>query len=175
MRTGKYFLSIKMNDKKRLLSKTNYLVIIVYIILSLFLLLSHEPWRDEAQAWLIVRDSPNISSMIRLMGYEGTPALWYFILFPLVKLGLPYFSMAILHFLIALSVVIIFISRAPLPKSQKFLFIFGYYIFYEYSIIARSYVLSVLFLFLIANLHRDRFKKPFLYSLLIFGNGKLNS
>jgi len=39
---------------------------------------------------------------------------------------------------------------------------------YEYSIIARSYSLSILLLFLIAVLYGKRFKNPLLYSFLIF-------
>jgi len=143
------------------------IIITVFIILSLLLLLNHEPWRDEAQAWLIARDSPNIGSVIHLMGYEGTPALWHLILFPLAHWGLPYFSMAVVHFLIILSAVIIFLNYAPFSKLQKVLFVFGYYIFYEYNIIARNYALSVLCLFLIAVLYEKRFMKPILYSTLI--------
>lgn len=148
-------------------SKTDYLIILLFIILSLPLLLNHEPWRDEAHAWLIARDSQNIFSIVRLAGYEGTPALWHFILFPLAKLELPYFSMAVVHFLIILGAIIIFVNYAPFSKFQKILFSFGYYIFYEYSIIARNYALSVLFLFLIASMYKERFKKPLLYSILI--------
>lgn len=147
--------------------KTNYVIILLFIIFSLPLLLNHEPWRDEAQAWLIARDSQNLTSIIHLMGYEGTPALWHFILFPLAKLELPYFSMAAVHFLLILSAIIVFINYAPFSKFQKLLFSFGYYIFYEYSIIARNYALSVLFLFLIASIYKERLKKPVLYSLLL--------
>lgn len=39
---------------------------------------------------------------------------------------------------------------------------------YEYSVIARSYSLSILFLFLIAILYARRFEYPLWYSLLIF-------
>jgi hypothetical protein len=49
----------------------------------------HEPWRDEAQAWLISRDLP-ILSIFRQMNYEGTPALWHIILVPFAKFGAPY-------------------------------------------------------------------------------------
>lgn len=147
--------------------KTNQVIIIVFIFLSLPLLFSHEPWRDEGQAWVIARDSPSVTSLLHLLGYEGHPALWYFVLFPLAKLGLPYFSMAIIHFLLILSAVIVFVSYAPFSKLQKTLFVFGYYMFYEYNIIARNYALSVLVLFLIAHKYKERFQKPISYSLLI--------
>lgn len=154
--------------------KTNYVLILVFIILSLLLIFNHEPWRDEAQAWLTARDNPNIPSIINQMGYEGTPALQHLILFPLAKLGLPYFSMAILNFLFMLTSLIIFIIYAPFSKFQKVFFAFGYYIFYEYNVIARSYAISILFLFLIAFIYKERFRKFTLYPLLIVLLGNTN-
>ena len=147
--------------------KTNQVIIIIFIVLSLPLLFSHEPWRDEGHSWIIARDSPSITSLIHSMGYEGHPPLWYFVLFTLAKLGLPYFSMTIIHFLMMLSAVIVFVSYAPFSQWQKTLFVFGYYIIYEYNIIARNYALSVLVLFLIAHIYKERFQKPISYSLLI--------
>ncbi|MFC1598363.1 hypothetical protein ACFL2M_02415, partial [Patescibacteria group bacterium] len=43
----------------------------VFVIFSIVLNLNHEPWRDEAQAWLIARDVPNLLELFRLAGYEG--------------------------------------------------------------------------------------------------------
>lgn len=148
--------------------KLKYICIILFIVLSIILILKHEIWVDEAQAWLIARDIPDFASLITQMGYEGTPALWHTILLPFAKSGLPYSSMAVIHFLFMLTAIFIFIKNAPFTKFQKFLFIFGYYIFYEYNIIARSYVLSVLLLFIIASIYKNRFKKPVVYSILLF-------
>ncbi|MCX9011033.1 MAG: hypothetical protein OIN66_07920 [Candidatus Methanoperedens sp.] len=145
----------------------NRAIIVLFVILSLPLLLNHEPWRDEAQAWLIARDSPDIASIVRLMGYESSPALWHFILFPLARLELPYYSMAVVNFLLILGAIVVFVNYAPFSKLEKILFSFGYYVFYEYSIIVRNYAVSVLFLFLIALMYRERFNKPVLYSLLL--------
>lgn len=142
-------------------------IILIFTILSVFLLMNHEPWRDEAQAWLIARDSPNIESMISLMGYEGTPALWHFILYSSIKLGLPYSAMSVIHFLLAFIAIILFLGYAPFTKLQKILFVFSYYVFYEYNIIARHYVFFQLFLFLIALVYKERFKKPLLYAFII--------
>lgn len=139
-----------------------------FTVLSFVLLTHHEPWRDEAQAWLIVRDSPDFASMINLMGYEHTPALWHVVLFPFVKSGLPYSSMAYVHIILILMTVYLFIQYSPFSNLQKVLFVFGYYPLYEYNVIARSYVLSVLLLFLLAHAYGGRFKCPIYYSALLF-------
>lgn len=147
--------------------KTNYIIILVFIVLSLLLLLNHEPWRDEAQSWLLTRDSPDIASLLHLTSYGAAMPVWHLIVFPFAKSGLPYFSISVVHFLLILAAIVVFIKYAPLLKYQKILFIFGYYPLYEYNTIARKYVLVVLFLFLIAALYKDRFRKPILYSILI--------
>ncbi|MDD5317546.1 MAG: hypothetical protein PHF51_02315 [Candidatus ainarchaeum sp.] len=144
-----------------------YAVIALYAAVSLLAVLHHEPWRDEAQAWLIARDAPNPGTVIRLMGYEGTPALWHALLFPLARLGFPFpAAMQALHWLIAVAGVAHFTLYAPFPKAAKILFPFGSYPLFEYAAIARSYVLVVLLLFLLAALFRRRFSSPVAFAAL---------
>lgn len=144
-----------------------YFLIGIFVIISLTGLYYHEPWGDEAQAWLIARDCPDIISVIMLMGYEGSPGLWHMMLFSLAKTGLPYISMSIVHMLIALCIAVIFVKYSPFTTLEKSLFIFGYFILYEYNAIARSYALSVLFLFLIALMYKERFNHSMAYASLI--------
>ncbi len=139
-----------------------------FTLLSLLLLFNHEPWRDEAQAWLLARDSTSIGALIGQMGYEGSPALWHVILFLPAQLGLPYRTMFIIHFLIMLTAVITFMRHAPFSRAQKILFIFGYYALYEYNAIARNYAISVMLLFFIATMYKNRFERPVVYAMLIF-------
>ena len=142
-------------------------LILLYSAIQVVLLIHHEPWEDEAHVWLIARDL-NIISIFQQMAYDGTPALWYMLLIPFAKVGLPYISESILHLIIAISAVTVFMLYAPFSRVTKVLFIFSYYMIYEYSIIARSYGLSILLLFLIAALYGKRFERPLLYSFLVF-------
>ena len=142
-------------------------LILLYSAIGIVLLLHHEPWEDEAHVWLIARDL-NIISIFQQMAYDGSPALWYMFLVPFAKIGLPYISEFILHLIIAISAVTVFILYAPFSRVTKVLFIFSYYMVYEYSIIARSYGLSILLLFLIAALYAKRFERPLWYAFLIF-------
>lgn len=155
-----------MQKNNNLKNKLLWFLFIAFLVITLWGLINHAPWRDEAQAWLIVRDLP-FSGVIQQMSYEGTPPLWHLILFPLAKLGLPYESILVVHYLLALAIVFIFLFHSPLPKIIKILLPFNYYFLFEYSIVARNYNLTILFLFLIATLYKQRLKKPILYSLLI--------
>lgn len=143
------------------------LVIFAYSVVVAFGVSYHEPWRDEAQAWLIARDLDSLG-ILKQMGYEGSPALWHFLLHLLAKSGLPYQTQAIIHATLAIICVSIFVIWSPFNKSIKTLFVFSYYISYEYAVIARNYNLSILFLFIIATIYPSRFNRPVAYSLPIF-------
>jgi len=147
--------------------KVLWLIFGLFIVVTLFGLVNHAPWRDEAQSWLIVRDL-RLSGVINQMPYEGTPPLWHLLLFPLAKLGLPYASEAILHYLLSLFFIFVFLFFSPLPRKIKFILPFTYYFLFEYTIIARNYNLTACLLFAIAALHLQRFKYPLVYAPLIF-------
>lgn len=147
--------------------KREYACIAVFALLSLLMLFTHEAWRDEAQGWLIARDSPSFLSVVRQMGREGTPGLWFYMAYPLARSGLPFRAGQIANFLVLLCAVVIFMWYAPFPPLQRSLFIFGYYPLYEYSAITRPYGLSVLFMLAAAALYKDRFRKPIAYSIPI--------
>jgi hypothetical protein len=157
----------KFVTKKNVSFVLTVFLILLYSTINIVLLLHHEPWEDEAHAWLVARDL-DIISIFKQMAYDGTPALWYMFLVPFAKTGLPYISEFILHLMIAVAAVTVFILYAPFSKLTKILFIFSYFMAYEYSIIARSYCLSILLLFLIATLYGKRFEHPLWYSFLIF-------
>ena len=138
-----------------------------YVVFTAFAVLHHEPWRDEAQAWLIVRDVP-LEHLFSQANYEGTPFLWHLLLLPLAKWGAPYFSMHLLHLLIAYGTIYLFLFKSNFPMLTRVLFTFSYYMFWEYSVIARSYSLSILILFSIAVVYQQKLKRPILYAALLF-------
>ena len=111
-------------------------LILIYSLLVAFGAYHHEPWRDEAQAWLIARDL-DFLGIISQMRYEGTPALWHIIIAPFAKLGFPYYTITIIHLVISISAISVFVSKSHLSKLFKILVIFSYYFAYEYAVIAR--------------------------------------
>jgi hypothetical protein len=139
---------------------------LIYAIISLILTVMHEPFKNEAQAWLIVRDL-DLPGIINIMWYEGTPALWHLLLFPLVKLGLPYFSMQLMHWIFAIIIVWLMLYKSPFPAVLRVLFSFSYYFLYEYSAIARNYNITILLMFLLATLWKRKQELPFLFCLLV--------
>jgi hypothetical protein len=151
------------------MQKKNLILFIILFIYSssvLFGVFHHEPWRDEAHAWMIARES-SIVNIISDARYDGVPILWFLVLMPFAKLGMPYITLNILHALIAICAVGLLLRFGKIPIVTKILFIFSYYSLYEYSVIARNYVLTVFLLFAIATIYKKRFEKPLLYATLI--------
>jgi hypothetical protein len=137
-----------------------------YVVLTAVVAVHHEPWRDEADPWLVARDADAVT-FIRHASLGGTPELWYLMLVPLARSGAPYDAQKALHLIIATASVALILWRSPFPPLTKVAAAFSYYFAYEYAIIVRSYALSVLLLFAIATLQGRRFDKPLRYALAV--------
>jgi hypothetical protein len=117
----------------------------------------HEPWADEAQAWLIARDLGLRRIWLRELRYEGTPGLWHTLLWLAQRLlHLPYSGMGVLGLLIAGAGAAWLLFRAPFPRPLRWLMLFSYFIVYQYAVVARSYVMMPLLAFAAAHFFKDR-------------------
>ena len=141
-------------------------IVAAFVAITTFVAAHHEPWRDEADAWLVVRDI-DFARIFDWTRHAGTPALWYAILAPLARSGLPYESQQLLHLVITTGAVAIFVTYAPLSRLTKLLAVFSYYFAYEYSIIVRSYALAILLIFAAAALWQRRAERPVLLAIVL--------
>lgn len=142
-------------------------VITTYAILLATVELHHEPWFDEAQAWLLARDASPWELVAHRLHYEGTPGLWQLILMPFAKAGLPYRTVSVLGALFALAGVVVFVRRAPLPPLVAASVPFTYFILFQYGVVARSYSVLLLLLSLVAAGWRGRWSHPVRHMLLL--------
>lgn len=138
----------------------------IYAAVTLAVVLRHECWRDEADAWLAARDL-KLGQLWTWMHYAGTPALWYLMLMPLAKLNFPYISMNLLHWTIAVINAALILSLAPFPKWVRLALVFSYFMMFEYAVVARNYAPLVLFLILIAWIYPWRYQRPVLLGILL--------
>lgn len=141
-------------------------IFLAWAAVALILTLNHEPWRDEADSWLVARDLP-LSEAVAWTRNAGTPMLWYVLLMPLARAGLPYAAQSILHLLIAAGAAAVFLFRAPFTVTTKTLFLFSFYPLCVYTVIARTYSLGILLTFGIVALHRRRETHPIVYAMLV--------
>ena len=54
---------------------------IAFFTINLILVVLHEPWADEANPWQLSKEL-TLTNAANLLGVEGHPPLWYFILAP---------------------------------------------------------------------------------------------
>lgn len=139
----------------------------IYFAVGWIGMLHHEIWFDEAQAWLIARDSRTFFDLLQNLQYEGHPLLWHLLLFIITKFTSDPFWMQVVHLFLATATVFIFLKNAPFRWTFKILFIFGYFMLFEYSILSRNYMLGVLFLFWACSYYTQRKEKFIAISLLL--------
>jgi tetratricopeptide (TPR) repeat protein len=135
-------------------------VLIAYAVMVAYTAMHHEPWIDEAQAWLIARDCDLGTLFSEVLRYEGHPALWYLIVKAAIFCGLPYEGFCLFSGAIATMGVWLLLAKSPFPKWAAACLPFTFFLGYQYAVVARSYVLLPLLLFAVAALRRDRWEKP---------------
>lgn len=119
----------------------------------------HELWKDEWQAWLVARDM-SLSQLFGFLNYEGHPALWYLYLKPwtlLVSVVREDLLLGLAH-MAALSVSTFLLFRnQSLHLAEKLALALTYFLFFEYGIVNRGYILVILTaLFFIHSLPKQK-------------------
>ncbi len=139
---------LRLTTPQRMPAALGVLFLLAYAGVTLYVGLHHEPWRDEATIWLAARDMSIAEVIPRWTSHQGSPALWLLFLKALIALRLPYLAQTLLHLVIAWVTATVLVFLAPFTRLTKLLLLASYYFAYEYSIIARSYALTILLLFL---------------------------
>lgn len=116
----------------------------------------HEPWADEAQAWLMARDMGWWRLIAHGVRYEGTPGLWQSLLWLMARLHIGYLGMHWVAGAFAVAGGFVLLRSAPFPRLLRCLLPFGFWLVYQDAVVARSYVLFAVLAFSAAALLRAR-------------------
>ena len=122
-------------------TRRSALGLVLWIGFTLLIAAFHEPWRDEAQAWLVARSASSWGDLILRASMEASGPIYYLLLYPAAKLFPAAYPTGI--FLISwvgalLCVALLFRSEL-LPEPITWLVAFGFLFGYEYSVLARLY------------------------------------
>jgi hypothetical protein len=149
--------------------REKYYVVIfaIFLVLMALVVPRHEPWMDEAQAWLLAKDVSFKDLIIKYLRYEGSPGLWHVVLMIPAKLGFPYFTINIISAVFAATGVWLFLRYAPFPILIKVLYPFTFFVFFQYGVVARSYCLISPILFLLAMNYDKKMERPYLFVFLL--------
>ena len=131
-------------------------LIALFTLLGAVGIFHHELWRDETQAWLLARDSPSLLALFQNTHYEGHPLLWHCCLYIISRLSRALVAMQLFNLLLAIGTVWLIVKKSPFSLLERSLLIFGYFTFYEYAMLSRSYGLGVFLAFLFCTLYCSR-------------------
>lgn len=113
------------NLRKRLFTwfaeqRLHCIVFIAYVTVTVTVSCFHEPWFDEAQAWLIARDCSWKELLTVRTHYEGHPPLWWMLLAIPAKLGMPYeIGLKSLNLMCAALMIWLLEFKTKLPELLK--------------------------------------------------------
>lgn len=149
---------------------TGIAVTAVVSILVIIGMCFHEPWFDEAQAYLLARDASLRDILMHWTHYEGHPPLWHLLLRCATALGMS-FETAIksVNFLFVEAVLLLIEFRSPFRRITKVIIPTSYFLMYQYSVTSRPYMMLTFFCLLAAMCYNERYEKPMRYccSLLL--------
>ena len=143
------------------------LVFAVYICIAIFTGIHHEPWADEAQGWLIARDSSSLIEIFSAVKYEGHFPTWHLINKAFQLAGLDYDHIFVIPLVFsALGVILLFFTDAPL--LVKVMLPFSFFALYQNAVVARQYALVFPIMMLIVMLYKMRLQKPVRFHIVLF-------
>ena len=142
------------------------LFFVILIVFNVILMFRHEAWRDEAQAWLMAKELTPLT-LLNELSYEGHPFLWFTVLMPFAKAGLPYITLNIVSTVIMTVVMILIATVSPFDRISRMLLAASPLCIYAFSAISRSYCLVALLMVLLAMADRSRYEHPLRFCILI--------
>lgn len=151
----------KTTNKLWIVNHARALSFIAYMAVVAVVMYFHEPWFDEAQSWLIARDSSFVDLLTLRPHYEGHPPLWTLLLSIPAKTGVPYeIGLKGVQFLCAALLGGWLIFRAPFNRLTIALLPFTYFICFQYGVTARPYALLCVSLLMVAHYWKYTDSKP---------------
>lgn len=138
-----------------------------FIVLSFITLWYHEPWRDEAQGFLLARDL-SIPGLFAHMNHESQFILWYLFSWPFVHLlHFNMFALSTLHWMIACFTAFLIIRHAPFRLIARAAILFSMPFFFEYTVITRHYQIGIFLLTVLLVFWKHRCERPLTFAAIL--------
>lgn len=143
-----------------------FLVTILYSVITLLCVLNHEVMTDEIQVWQLCKYL-SIPELINHLHNEGHPILFYLLIMPFAKLSSNILYMQLLCWLACCISVFILLKYAPFKIYTKLSLILSAGFVYFLPVIARSYSILPILIFLAAILYLKQKQHPILYGIIL--------
>jgi hypothetical protein len=124
-------------------------------------------WRDEMQIFMLALYSSSPWSLLQNLKYEAHPALWHTLVWVITRVTSDPMWMQVIHIGLAIGAWIIIYCWSPFSRLEKILLLLSYFLFWEYFVVSRSYVLIALIAFAFIALRERRPRPDFMLWLLL--------
>jgi hypothetical protein len=137
------------------------------IVVDVIRTLRHAMWRDELDVFVAALSNSSLWNLVPKLRYEHHPALWYALVWLVTRVTTEPMAMQILHIGLAIGVWVIIYVWSPFSRLEKLLLLLSYFLFWEYFVISRDYVLIALTAFAFIVLREQRPRPEFILWLLL--------
>lgn len=101
-------------------------------------------WRDEVRALSVATKASGWSEMFASLHQEGHPGIWYVILRSAFELTHSNLVLPVIALAVGSALTYVILRYAPFPLWLRLLTVFGVFVSYEYSVMARNYGIGIL-------------------------------
>jgi hypothetical protein len=143
-------------------------VFLTLAVIVLYTASKHEPWADEADTWLEVRDIPWFRLVFSELRYDGHLPLWHAIVWvPMHLFHVPYTYFVFIGGACAVAGLAVLVFLAPFPRPLRYIIGASFFFLYQYAVVARPYVLMPLLGFLAAHFYRQGLSRITAFAIAI--------
>jgi hypothetical protein len=128
----------------------------------------HAMFRDEFRTYWIGVSSPSFADLLSNVKYVAHPPLLYVLEWLVTRVTFDPVAIQVMQFGLAISLWILIFTQSPFSRTGKILLLLSYFLFWEYFIISRNYVLIALIGFAFIAL-RERQPRPEFALWLLLG------
>lgn len=159
-------------EKEHFLPQTTQLRLawLAFVVVGFFGIWHHELWRDEVHSAMIAFESQSLGDLVQRKAYEGHPLMWYLLLYMLKQFTSDWFAMSVLQLSLAAAAAAIVLFKSPFRVRERIFIVFGYFLIFEYGVLARNYAIELIFLFGVCAAYplRQTAKGQLLIGILLF-------
>ena len=141
--------------------------LLAFIALTSALAVNHVMWRDEVRALSVAIHSATWADLVRNLHTEGHPIVWYAILRVGYSLTHSVYVMPVLSLAFAAGAAYLVLRFAPFPVWARLLIVFGAFLGYQFSVVARNYGIAILLMIAACILFSKRHERPFALGLTL--------
>lgn len=140
---------------------------VILIAVDVIRTLRHAMWRDELQIFMLASGSPKLWDLFLNLKHEAHPGFWHTLVWLITCVTSDPTWMQVMHIALAIGTWVIIYRWSPFGRAEKILLLCSYFLFWEYFVISRSYVLLALIAFAFVALRQHRPRQNFIPWLLL--------